>query len=231
MEPSRCGTTPQKKTRELQASYDRVADEYVARIFPELAGKPLDRELLDRFASRVQGIGPICDLGCGPGHVARYLRERGADVVGIDVSSAMVEAARRLNPRIRFEQGDMRALEVVDDSWGGIAAFYSIIHIPRPEVVAALSEMKRALLPGGLVLLAFHIGDDVLHLDEWWGRPVSVDFFFFQPEEMKAFLEEAGFQVVETLEREPYPGVEHPSRRAYILARKPGGPSEPDAFR
>ena len=65
---------------DCQSSYDRVADEYVRRIADELRDKPLDRELLDRFAASVGSGGPACDMGCGPGHVARYLRERGATV-------------------------------------------------------------------------------------------------------------------------------------------------------
>jgi SAM-dependent methyltransferase len=213
------------KISDVQTSYDRIADEYVVRIFDELEHKPLDRQLLDRFAARVQVIGPACDMGCGPGHVARYLRERGVRVMGVDLSPVMAEAARRLNPGIEFAQADMRSLEFEDEVLGGIAAFYSIIHIPRPEVVATLTEMKRVLRPGGLLLLAFHIGDDIVHLDEWWGQRVSVDFIFFRPEEMTGFLREAGFQVVEIVEREPYPGVEHPSRRAYIFAEKPRGAS------
>jgi SAM-dependent methyltransferase len=183
--------------------------------------KPLDRDLLNKLADRVHGIGPVCDMGCGPGHVARYLDGRGVQVVGVDLSPAMVHHARTLNPSIEFNQGDMRALNIEDGAWGGIAAFYSIIHIPRTEVVDVLGEMKRALRPGGLLLLAFHIGDDVLHLDEWWGQQVSVDFNFFRPEEMTDFLRSAGFQVGEIVEREPYEGVEHPSRRAYIFAEKP----------
>src|SRR5262245_14089732 len=102
---------------DVQGSYDRVADEYVRRIYDELRHKPLDRELLDRFADRVRAVGPACDLGCGPGHVARYLRERGARVCGVDLSPAMVDRARRLNPDIDFMQGDMRALTVPDDAW------------------------------------------------------------------------------------------------------------------
>jgi len=102
-----------------------------------------------------------------------------------------------------------------------VAAFYSIIHVPRPKVVEALGEIKRVLRAGGLLLLAFHIGDDVLHLDEWWGLDVSVDFFLFRPEEMRGFLESAGFTVEEIIEREPYPEVEHQSRRAYLFAKKP----------
>jgi SAM-dependent methyltransferase len=211
------------KTSDVQTSYDRVADEYVRRISDELEHKPLDRQLLDRFAADVRDLGPACDLGCGPGHVARYLNERGVRVVGIDLSPVMVGYARKLNPGIEFSQGDMRSLELDDGALGGIAAFYSVIHIPRPEVGAALAEMRRVLRPGGLLLLAFHVGDDVVHLDEWWGHRVSVDFLFFRPDEMTGLLGSAGFEVEEVIEREPYPDVEHPSRRAYIFARRPRG--------
>jgi hypothetical protein len=80
--------------------------------------------------------------------------------------------------------------------------------------------MKRVLRPGGLLLLAFHVGDETVHLDEWWGQAVSVDFHFFRPQEMADSLRAAGFEVEEVVEREPYPDVEHQSRRAYIFARK-----------
>jgi SAM-dependent methyltransferase len=202
-----------------QSSYDRVADEYVRRIFDELRHKPLDRQLLDRFASGVRGAGPTprpaCDMGCGPGHVARYLSEQ-----GVDLSPVLVERARQLTPQVEFRQGDMLALDVPDESWAGIAAFYSIIHIPRSDLPQALGELRRVLRPGGLLLLAFHLGSDTVHLDEWWGHPVSVDFFFFQSEEMATYLRAAGFEIEDIIERDPYPDVEHPSRRGYIFARK-----------
>jgi SAM-dependent methyltransferase len=212
-----------QKISDIRTTYDLVAEEYVRRIFDELEHKPLDRDLLDRLAARVQGIGPVCDMGCGPGHVARYLHDRGVQVTGIDLSTVMVHHARNLNPGIEFNQGDMRSLDVEDEAWGGIAAFYSIIHIPRTEVVSVLGEMKRALRPGGWLLLAFHVGDDVVHLDEWWGQQVSVDFSFFRSDEMTGVLESAGFQMAEIVERDPYPDVEHPSRRAYLFAVKPRG--------
>ena len=204
-----------------QTSYDRVADEYVRRIFDELQHKLLDRQLLDRLADRVRGVGPVCEIGCGPGHVARYLHERGVEMVGIDLSPRMIEQAHRLNPDIEFLQGDMLALDAADESWAGIVAFYSIVHIPRSEMSKALAELRRVLRPGGTLLLAFHVGDDAVHLDEWWGQKVSLDFFFFRSEEMASYLREAGFEIEETIEREPYPDVEHQSRRCYIFARRP----------
>ncbi|MDB5311276.1 MAG: methylase involved in ubiquinone/menaquinone biosynthesis [Gemmataceae bacterium] len=202
----------------IQSSYDRVAEEYACRISGELEHKPLDRLLLDAFAERVRASGPACDLGCGPGHVTRYLHERGVSATGIDLSPGMVDAARRRNPEIEFTQGDMLSLPTADASLAGIVAFYSLIHFSCPEFVAALLEMRRVLRPGGLVLLAFHIGDQPVHLDEWWGQPVSLDFEFFRTEEVTGMLLQAGFTVLESLERDPYPGVEHPSRRAYLLA-------------
>jgi len=212
------------KRVDCQGSYDRVAEEYVRRIFDELRHKPLDRQLLDRFAARVRDAGPACDMGCGPGHVARYLHERGVQVCGVDLSPAMVERARGLTRAVEFGQGDLLALDAPDGAWAGIAAFYSLIHIPRGDMLRALGELRRVLRPGGLLLLAFHIGDEPIHLDEWWGHKVCVDFFFFRPGEMAGNLRAAGFEIEEIIEREPYPDVEHQSRRAYIFARRPTAP-------
>jgi ubiquinone/menaquinone biosynthesis C-methylase UbiE len=203
-----------------QKSYDEVAEEYVERIFNELEHKPLDRQLLSRFVEELQGEGLVCEMGCGPGQVARFLHERGARVCGLDLSPRMVEQARQLNPEIDFQQGDMLALELADETFDGVVAFYAIVNLPRQKVVTALREFHRVLKPEGRLLIAFHIGREELHMDEWWGKQVSVDFYFFETEEMKTYLQTAGFTVEETIEREPYETVEHPSRRAYIFARR-----------
>jgi SAM-dependent methyltransferase len=133
----------------------------------------------------------------------------------------MIEQARRLTPAVKFHQGDILALDVADGAWAGIAAFYSLIHIPNSDLPQALGELRRVLRPGGLLLAAFHIGDETVHLDEWWGHTVSVDFQFFRPDEMESRLREAGFVIEQTIERDPYPDVEHQSRRCYIFARRP----------
>lgn len=206
---------------QLRASYDRLADEYAAHVYDELRHKPLDRALLDRLAARVSGLGPICDLGCGPGQVARYLRDQGAAAFGVDLSEGMLAQARRLNPDLEFHQGDMLALSDPDASWGGAAVFYSLIHIPRERVPQALAELRRVLRPGGALLIAVHIGQETVHRDELWGRPISIDFIFYEPEVLEPQLREAGFVVDEVIVREPYPEVEVATRRAYLMAHKP----------
>ena|SRR6266480_1182982 len=216
----------EEKISDIQVGYDRVADEYVRRIYDELRHKPLDRQLLDRFAESLQGDGVVCDIGTGPGHVARYLHDRGGKVCGIDLSAAMVERARSLNPGIEFRQGNMFALDIADETFAGITGFYALVNIPRPEIVRALGELRRVLKPGGILLLAFHIGNHTLHQEEWWGAEVSLYFYFFRANEMTGYLKAAGFEIDEVIEREPYPEIEQQNRRAYIFARKPALPPQ-----
>jgi SAM-dependent methyltransferase len=201
-----------------RSSYDRLAVEYARRMLTELDHKPLDRQLLDRFAGQVSGL--VCDLGCGPGQVARYLHDRGVDAFGIDLSAAMVETAAAAHPDIRFRQGDMRALPLAESSLAGVTAFYSLIHIPRAEVVDVLKEVHRVLQPTAPLLLAFHRGGEVRHFEELWGQSVQLDFIFFEREEMQGYLLEAGFNVAEIIERPPYPDVEAPTERVYMVAHK-----------
>lgn len=206
---------------DVRASYDRVAAEYARRIAGELAHKPLDRALLDAFADRVRGAGPVADLGCGPGHVAARLAERGVDAFGLDLSPAMVEQARALHPGVPFRVGDLAAPDAPDGAWAGAVAYYSLIHLPRGAVAAALREVARALRPGAPLLVAFHAGDETRRMDEWWGHPVRLDFVFFGVDEMSGYLREAGLVVESVTERAPYPGVEAETRRAYLLASRP----------
>ncbi len=141
--------------------------------------------------------------------------------MGIDLSPAMVALARQRSPEAAFLRGDLRALPLGADVWAGLVAFYSIIHLPPEDLPRALREFARVLRPGGLLLVAFHRGRSSVHLDEWWGRPVALDFHFFEPEAIARQLQAAGLEVEARVERQPYVAVEHPSRRAYLLARKP----------
>ena len=172
--------------------------------------------------------GQVCDIGCGPGHVARYLHDAGTIVFGLDLSEKMLEQARRLNPEISFRQGNMMALDLEDKTLAGIAAFYAIVNISKESLHLVFREMNRVLRPGGLLLLAFHTGDEVLHEEELWSRSISMDFFLFQPSQIRRCLEDAGLGVEEIIERGPYaPDVEYQSQRAYVFARKPSSLAQP----
>ena len=203
---------------DIAAGYATIAPAYAAELLRELDGKPLDRGFLDAFAASTTGR--IVDVGCGPGQIAAYLATRGAAVEGLDLSPEMIAEARRAQPAIPFTVGDMCALPYPDASLGGIAAFYAIVHLPTAALGAPLREFHRVLAPGGLLALAFHIGETAVHVDEMWGQPTALDFHFHPADAVVAALAEAGLTVEARLERAPYPGAEHPSQRAYLLARK-----------
>jgi ubiquinone/menaquinone biosynthesis C-methylase UbiE len=208
--------------KNIRESYDTIADEYARRIYHELAGKPFDRAILDNFADRVRDQGEVCDLGCGPGQVARHLFDRGINASGLDLSPKMIETARHLNPEITFRVGDMLQLPFEDSSLAGLTAFYAIVNLPNESLPLAFREMHRVLKPDGLLLLAFHIGDEVLEESELWGLKISMKFYMLQTSEIVHLLETTGFVMDGVTERDPYaPDVEYQSRRAYILARKP----------
>lgn len=204
---------------DIRDSYDSAAAAYAEHLATELDRKPLDRHLLNRFAEEARGRGLVADLGCGPGHVARYLHEQGVTVVGIDLSPGMIRVAKGLHPDLEFRVGDMTRLDLSDASLAGIVAFYAIVHFSPDELGAVFQEARRALMPGGLALISFHIGDQVTHLDELFGAVVSLDFRFHVPGTVIRALRDARLNVIEHVEREPYPEAEYPSRRCYLLAR------------
>lgn len=208
----------------IRACYDTVAREYAERFADELAHKPLDRELLLRFAAEVRGHGKVYDLGCGPGQTTAFLHDCGVDVIGLDLSAESLAEATRRHPGVPFVPGDMLALPCAGDALAGIVAFYAIVHFSLADLQRALAEMFRVLHPGGLLLLTFHIGEETIHLEEFLGQRVAVDFVLFRSETVTAELGNAGFDPIEVIERDPYPYVEYPSRRAYVFARKPRGP-------
>lgn len=205
---------------QVRAFYDTVAAEYAEHFADELRGKPMDRALLERFAAHVRGAGPVYDLGCGPGgQTTAFLHALGVKVRGMDLSPAAVAEAARRHPPITFEAGDMLALPLADGTAAGVVAFYAIVHFSPGQLRIALAEMHRVTRPGAPLLISFHVGDQVVHVDEMFGRSVSLDFRFHRVEDVEAALRGAGFGQVETIVRDPYPDVEHPTRRAYVFAR------------
>ncbi|HEX6040210.1 class I SAM-dependent methyltransferase [Longimicrobium sp.] len=217
---------PAERVRDF---YDAVAAEYADHFADELDTKPLDRALLERFAAEVRGAGTVYDLGCGPGgQTTAFLHARGVDVRGVDLSLAAGAEAARRHPRIPFLVADMLDLPLPDGDAAGIVAFYAIVHFGPAQLRIALREMGRVLAPGAPLLLSFHVGDETVHVDEMFGRAASVDFRLHPVERVESALREAGLGETETVVRDAYPGVEHPTRRAYVLARKPAASGDVD---
>ena len=223
-DPERVAFVTRNRIAATRAGYDAVAAAYAEAMSDELRRKPLDRALLTAFAEQVREPGRddarVWDVGCGPGHVTAFLAGLGLRAAGVDLSDAMVAEARRRHPDLEFGTGSMTALPAADASWDGLVSFYSLIHmIDDADLRAALAEYRRVLADGGLLLLAVHAGEEVRHSVEWFGAEVDVSFRFFDPAWLSAELEQAGFAVESLTRRQPYPGAEIATPRAYFLAR------------
>lgn len=204
----------------IENLYDTVAREYAEAFSGEHERKPKDREILRRFAEELGDRGPVWDLGCGPGQTASYLKDLGIEVSGLDLSERILEQAKTLHPEIHFRKGNVLDLEFENDSIAGIVAFYAIVHFTEEQVGRAFREVFRVLQPGGIFLFTYHIGEETIHLEEFLGRKVDIDFMLFTTDFILSRLRDSGFEKIEVIEREPYPGVEYESRRAYVFARK-----------
>ncbi|MFD9403362.1 class I SAM-dependent DNA methyltransferase [Streptomyces sp. NPDC060011] len=195
---------------DTRTSYDTVAVSYADQMRGALTGAPYLRAALALFADLVHaaGDGPVVDVGCGPGHVTAHLRDLGVDAFGIDLSSAMVDVARREHPRLRFEVGSMTDLELADASVVGLLAFWSLIHVPDEAVPTVFGHFRRVLRPGGPLLLGFHVGDESrLKTQGYGGHPMNVHVHRRRPDQVAAWLNDAGFSVEAHLLIDPDEGV------------------------
>jgi ubiquinone/menaquinone biosynthesis C-methylase UbiE len=201
--------------------YDKTAKSYADKFINELCHKHLDRILLKSFANENCEKGKLIDLGCGPGQTTKCLSDFGiSDILGVDISSKMVEVAKNINPHLTFEIADILNLKYSERFFGSAIAFYSIVHFDYDQVRTALKEIKRVLVDKGELLFSFHIGDNIVHLDNFLDHDVEIDFYFFEVAKIKNILEETGFEIVDIIVRQPYKDVEHQSERAYIWTKK-----------
>jgi SAM-dependent methyltransferase len=199
----------------VRASYDRVADTYVELALGDLTQRPWLRAGLAAFAESVRGLGPVLDVGCGPGTVTAHLAGLGLDASGVDLSPRMVEHARRRYPGLRFEVASATALDLAPASLGGVLGWWSLFNLPRDTLPGVLAQFGAALVPGGQALVGTHPGDgDVVRTEAYNGVPVSWTTHLWRPEQLARLLTEAGLEVVAELRFPEQP----PARPQVLLA-------------
>lgn len=206
--------SPSFEPPRVRAAYDAVATAYDAAFGDELDHLPLDAALVDRLGIHA-GPAPILELGAGVAPIARRLRA--SDVVACDLSRRMLAHAPTAAARV---QADARRLPFGPSTFGAAAARYVLQHLERPALPGVVQELRRVLRPDALVLVAVHLGEGEIQLDELLGRRFDpIGGAFHSRAEVCGLLAEGGFEVVEEHERGPV-GAEGDSRRLYVLAAR-----------
>lgn len=188
----------------VRDSYDRVADNYVEMVtitgIGDIRAHPWLNAAMDAFASTVAPIGPVLDVGCGPGTVTAHLAERGIEVAGVDLSPRMIDHARRLHPQCTFTVGSATDLNLRPASLGGILGWWSLFNLPRHILPTVLASFAAALRPSGQLIIATHVGDnDVERTEAYNGVPVQWTTYQWQPEQLIALVQQAGLRLVADL--------------------------------
>ena len=204
----------------VRDTYDKVAESYFERLGDELIDKPFDVWLLERVAS-LAGSDPIVDVGCGPGHIAAFLADTGARVSGVDLSPQMVAVASREFPDLDFSVGNLFGLlkPRTASGWGAVVAWYSLVHLAGSELAPAVAALARTLVPGGVLAVAVHGGDEVRRITELVGEQVELDFVLHDQADLLAAFAAAGLTDVEWYRRGPS-GDEAQTERLYLLGRR-----------
>ena len=203
-----------------QQAYNLAAKKYHDLFHNEMSEKEYDRKLLDSFAARFNNESLICDAGCGPsGHIGRYLFDKGAQVIGLDISQKCVEIARFNNPDMQFDCADIGNMPFDDNLFDGLISFYSIINTPKIYVSKIFTEFRRVLKPGGYLLVAVKVGTMEGYIDDLLGIKTKIYSALFTQEEITTYFVKAEFTMDFFDKRYPY-DFEINNERIFAIGKK-----------
>ncbi|REJ04267.1 class I SAM-dependent methyltransferase [Microbacterium bovistercoris] len=185
---------------QITAAYDARAAEYIALAGELEQMEAPDIELIGRWRDGTSG--PLLDAGCGPGLWTAFLHDGGREVRGIDLSEEFIAAARLRHPGIEFQVGSFRELPFADASFGGLLAWYSLIHTPPEDLTGILAEFARVLAPGGSILIGFFDGEPRLPFAH-----AVAPAYYWDAASLTALLDAAGLTVTASDRRDRAPGA------------------------
>lgn len=178
----------------IKGIYNQIAEAYTKRY----GYSPFLLKNVKKFSSKLAAGGRVLDLGCGSGRALKLFVEKGFTVVGIDFSDAMLRLAKKLALGASLKKMDIRQLEFPDASFDGIWSCFSLLHIPKRDIGAVLSGLRRVLKPEGGLFVAVSLGDEKEGFeDEWLKKGTKMFFYKMSKKGLVKHLKAAGFSIEE----------------------------------
>lgn len=191
----------------------------LARLYADRFNDPADH--INDFLEFIKAGGKILDVGCGHGINSSYIMSKGYKVIGIDLSSGMLELAKHKFPLIEFKLIDMRRLSFDPEYFDGIFMSFSLMHIPKIHVLFVLNLLNSLLKERGVIYISIQIGrSQEKTLASPLDRKQRIFVNIFTREEIKALLRKSGFSIARSFTRRPIVG-EFNFSKYFVIGRKP----------
>ena len=136
-----------------RSAYDELADSYAVDVRENAYNAHIEFPATSSLVPDVEGK-RVLDAGCGTGAYSAWLVEQGAEVVGVDVSEAMLSHAREtVDETATFLQADLGApLPFADDAFDGVVSALALSYVEDWD--RAFGELRRVLAPGGFLVFS-----------------------------------------------------------------------------
>lgn len=183
--------------RIVAEGYDAVAERYLtwSAAISDASRVRYTQALLDGLPAGAR----VLELGCGAGVPTTQALATRFAVTGVDISARQIALAGANVPTATFVQSDMTALDFPTDCFDGVAAFYSLIHVPREEQGPLLARVASWLRPGGLFVATMGVNDTEGDIEEGWlGAPMY--FSHYDAVTNQTLVEEAGLTILSAQE-------------------------------
>ena len=192
-------------------SYESTTEEYAthtASLHPHLYAQ--------KFMKMLPPSSKIIDIGCGPGRDAKIFQQQGLKVTGIDFSPKMIAMAKLNTPQAEFHVMDIEKLNFPKNTFDGVWASASFLHIPKKNMPYVLNTIHSFLKPERIFYLSVKKGtNEILTQDERYGNQQKF-WAFFEEQELAKLLQEAQFEIVEMDRTHPTSSYEtHPMIRVF----------------
>ncbi|MFH1073420.1 MAG: class I SAM-dependent methyltransferase [Nanoarchaeota archaeon] len=202
------------KSKQVSSVYDKIAKLY-ANEFSKPSG------YINEFLALLPKNGKILDVGCGVGVDADYMMSEGFEVVGVDLSKEMLKMAKQKFPKIDFRQQDIRELDFPHNSFDGILASCSLIHISKKDVPTLFNKFHYMLKENGVIYIALQKGkSEEIYINEPFKPDEKLFLNIISFNEIKYLLVNSGFSIVKKHERPPKSIEELNFTKLFVIAKK-----------
>jgi ubiquinone/menaquinone biosynthesis C-methylase UbiE len=175
----------------------RDAYNKTAQTYSNLALHLHPKTCADLFLKSIPPEGTILDIGCGSGRDAKIFSEVGYKITGIDFSSEMIKIAKEAAPKATFIEADIQELNFPSQSFNGIWANASLLHIQKNNLKSVLLKIHSLLKDDGIFYMSVKKGNSEYfgHDKRYTENKVYKFWSFYEPDEIADILKENGFDV------------------------------------